>query len=49
MRDGNLRQSLESQAKELGISNDVHFVGSVPNVGDYLQAMDAFVFPSIFE
>ena len=47
--EGELRDSLIAYATELGIGNDIAFVGSVPNVWDYLQAMDCFVFPSLYE
>lgn len=47
--EGELRRSLERKATELGIRSSVIFTGSVPNVGDYLQAMDVFVFPSLYE
>lgn len=47
--DGALRSDIERQARETGISGDVIMTGSVPNVGDYVQAMDAFLFPSLYE
>lgn len=46
---GGLRKTLESQAKDLGISKHVIFVGSVANVPDYLKAFDVFIFPSLYE
>lgn len=46
---GDLRAALEQKAKDLGISQHVHFVGSVPNVPDYLKAFDVFLFPSLYE
>ena len=39
----------EKKAAELGITDKVLFIGSVENVSDYLQAMDLFVMPSLFE
>lgn len=39
---GDLRTTLERKAKDLGISQHVHFAGSVPNVPDYLKAFDVF-------
>ena len=33
----------------MGLKNDVIFTGAVNNVYDYMQAMDAFIFPSLFE
>ena len=47
--DGKDRQMLESLVKELGIEADVIMTGNVMNVGDYLNAMDVFAFPSLFE
>lgn len=47
--DGEDRQMLESLVKELGIEADVIMTGNVMNVGDYLNAMDVFAFPSLFE
>lgn len=34
---------------KLGIRNKVIFAGTVTNVYDYLQAMDVFVFPPLYE
>lgn len=47
--DGPLRQDIERQANDLGISENVTFIGNVDNVNDYLQAMDVMVMPSLFE
>lgn len=47
--DGELRPEIEEQISKLGINNKVIITGVVPNVSDYMQAMDVFVFPSIFE
>lgn len=47
--DGELRSDIERQAREIGISGDVIMTGIVPDVGDYVQAMDAFLFPSLHE
>ncbi|BDR53861.1 putative glycosyltransferase EpsF [Bombiscardovia nodaiensis] len=46
---GPLQESLARKVHELGLSDSVHFTGSVPDVWSYLQAMDVFVFPSSFE
>ena len=46
---GELRFEIENQVQELGLSDRVHFVGTVPNVSDYVQAMDFFILPSINE
>lgn len=47
--DGPLRKSIETKAKELGISNSVIFTGVQTNVNELIQAMDVFLFPSLFE
>ncbi len=47
--DGEDRKMLEDTAKKLGISDKVIFVGNITNVQDYLNAMDIFVFPSLYE
>lgn len=47
--DGVLRPQIEEQIKKFGINNNVIMTGVVSNVNDYMQAMDVFVFPSIFE
>ena len=46
---GEEEEKLKAKAKELGIEENVKFLGMVKNVQDVLQAMDAFVFPSLFE
>jgi len=47
--DGTLRASLETQANELGISNNVCFVGAVDDIQAYYQAMDMVLMPSLHE
>lgn len=47
--DGELRDAIENKVAGMGLSDKVMFVGSVPNVNDYLSAMDVFLFPSRFE
>lgn len=49
MGEGELHPELMKHANDLGIDKDVIFTGSVPNVPDYLQAIDVFVLPSLFE
>lgn len=44
--DGPERETAESLAKELRVADDVLFVGSVPNIADYLSAADLFLLPS---
>ncbi len=47
--DGELKPQIEQQVERLGLKNRVVLTGAVPNVHDYLQAIDVFVFPSISE
>lgn len=47
--DGEDRQKLENKAKSLGIIDQVIFLGSRTDVAELLQAIDVFVFPSLFE
>lgn len=47
--DGELRQSIETQADDLGIRDRIIFTGVRADVNRLLQAMDVFVFPSLFE
>ncbi len=47
--DGTLFDKVKSYAEELHIYNKIVFMGSKDNVQDYLQAMDVFLFPSLWE
>ena len=47
--DGDLRAEMEQKAESLGISSHVIFTGIRSDVPDLLQAMDCFVFPSLYE
>ena len=47
--DGVLRKNIEQKVKEKKIEKDVIFIGNSYNVNDFYQAMDIFVFPSLFE
>ncbi len=47
--DGELRREMEDYAKELGISEQVRFLGNQQNVYPYLQNADIFLLPSHFE
>jgi len=47
--DGPLRQALERQAANLGLSPRVRFVGARRDLGNILAATDAFVMPSFWE
>ncbi|MBQ7840747.1 MAG: glycosyltransferase family 1 protein [Lachnospiraceae bacterium] len=47
--EGGGMEAAKQKAKELGIADKVQFLGSKKNVADYYQAMDVFLFPSLYE
>ena len=47
--DGPLRESLESKAHNLGLTNRIHFLGHLADVPFLLRALDIFVLPSLTE
>ena len=47
--DGELRADVEKQIEENGLSEKVLLLGSKTNTEDFYQAMDVFVFPSLWE
>lgn len=47
--EGAMEEALQARAKELGVESQVHFLGVTNQVPRVLWAMDAFVFPSLFE
>lgn len=47
--DGALRKKMEKKVKKLGLCKSVWFLGKREDVPMLLQAMDAFLFPSIYE
>lgn len=47
--DGSLRVDTEDYARDLGIIDDVIFTGVRTDVNELLQAMDCFLFPSLYE
>lgn len=47
--EGSGMDGIKKLAEELGIEQQVYFLGNRGNVGDYYQAMDYFVYPSRFE
>ncbi len=47
--DGPLKEQLLAQTKQLGVESAVIFADNVANPQDYYQAMDVFVFPSLYE
>ena len=47
--DGPSRKEIENKAQSLGVSEKVIFTGVRSDVNEILQAMDCFVFPSVYE
>ena len=47
--DGELRGQIQHQAETMGLINHVRFLGVRNDISDLMQAMDAFVFPSLYE
>lgn len=47
--DGALKSKIMKKTEELGITKYVTFTGTVPNVNEYMMAMDVLLFPSLFE
>ncbi len=47
--EGELQDAIRSQCAQLQISDKVIFTGAVSNTPDYMQAMDCFTLPSLFE
>lgn len=46
---GRLEKKVIKKIRTLDLDDKVIVLGNVPNVNEYLQAMDIFVFPSIYE
>ena len=47
--EGGLQDMIKEKAAALGLVDKVIFTGNQADVSDYYQAMDFFVFPSVFE
>ena len=47
--DGELKNEIRSKINKLAIEDKVLLVGNVGNVNEYMMAMDAMIFPSLFE
>ena len=43
------KQSVKEKARDMGIQDKVLFLGQMPDVSEWYQAMDCFVLPSLFE
>jgi len=46
---GELEARIKLRAKELGILTHIKFLGEKNNVNEYMQAMDVFLLPSLYE
>jgi glycosyltransferase involved in cell wall biosynthesis len=46
---GEYYQKIQEKVKQLGLERKVLFMGLQSNVAEWMQAMDVFVFPSIYE
>ncbi|MFC0216469.1 glycosyltransferase family 1 protein [Paenibacillus chartarius] len=47
--DGDLRPAMESKVRQLGLQDSVRFLGVRSDIPQLMQAMDVFLFPSLFE
>jgi glycosyltransferase involved in cell wall biosynthesis len=47
--DGELREKMEKKVKNLGLTDFVIFTGVRDDIAELMQAMDVFVFPSLYE
>lgn len=47
--DGTNMEKMQLKAQELGIADHVRFLGIRSDIADLMQAMDVFVFPSLYE
>jgi glycosyltransferase involved in cell wall biosynthesis len=47
--DGHLKPQIEKKISNLGLSNNVRILGVRSDISDILQAIDLFLFPSLFE
>ncbi len=47
--EGSLEEKLKHYAREKGVEASVIFLKNIANVNDYLQMMDVFVLPSLYE
>ena len=47
--DGELMEDMKNKVSSLGLNDKVMFLGSRSDVSDLMQAMDVFIFPSLYE
>lgn len=46
---GDLKNDMEQKVEQLGLKAIIKFPGTSPEINNYLQAMDLFLFPSLYE
>lgn len=46
---GELEDTIKNKVRKLGLVSSVIFTGYQENINDYMQAMDLFLFPSLYE
>lgn len=47
--EGDIKKDVQKQVYDLGLTGSVIFLGNTPFVNEYLDAMDIFLFPSLYE
>lgn len=47
--EGELKEEIVNISKEKGIDNHIVYLGERKDIGDFLSAIDVFIFPSLFE
>jgi len=47
--DGPLQEQIKQNINNSEIQNKVFFIGNIPDVSEYLNSMDVFMFPSLYE
>lgn len=47
--EGSDREMLQEKIAELGLEKNAIMTGNMPNVGEFMSAMDVFAFPSLYE
>lgn len=46
---GDLREEIKNKVKEMGLEEVIIFPGTSPEINNWLQAIDLFLFPSLYE
>ncbi|TYZ24848.1 glycosyltransferase [Selenomonas ruminis] len=47
--NGPMRKDIKKKSEEMGLMDEVIFIGAVKNPADYLSAIDVFCYPSLYE